>query len=705
MRLRGALLGAGNIALRSHLPQWLANARLREETQLVAVADLSATNLARAHELLPEARLYASAAELLATESLDFCDICTPPFTHAALVSQAAAAGLHVVCEKPLAPTVAQAEAIERAVERSGIVFQPCHQYHHSPQWQALLGWLPRIGRVYLAEYEVQRTAANEGNANWSPAWRTDPSLAGGGILADHGAHILYQLRAVLGEPETVQATVRTLHHTSYEVEDTALVTLDYGDCLGHLSLSWASRRRSIQFRFVGEHGEISGDDQALRINADTSEELRFASGLSKDSSHAEWYAPLLAGFVERVRSGRRDMDALHEAAYVTRLIALAYQSSAEERALPLAAPLAPAVGEPSGARRVEGGAFASLSLSAMTASAMSVQADGPSPQRRRRTFALRAAAAVALLASAGWAFHDVHAGAVWASMASASPGWLALAAGVNILVLLSQSARWLALVKPLAPRTSLGQAFKSTIIGYAVSSVVPARAGEVARIELLGRYTGLSRMAILGSVLLDQLVNASFLLVGVAVLPLLVHVPLWLRQGGWFALALFVTGLVVVFGLRPAPDSAQGEGGARASRFPLRTVANALTRVRSGLLAFRKPSALGYSLGASAISWGLEVNVTVLSLRAVGLHLPLVASLLVLIAVNLALALPFAPPGNLGTLELGATLALLEFGIKKEQALAFALCYHFLQVIPIGIIGLILITRGFAARPAQKPA
>jgi len=76
-----------------------------------------------------------------------------------------------------------------------------------------------------------------------------------------------------------------------------------------------------------------------------------------------------------------------------------------------------------------------------------------------------------------------------------------------------------------------------------------------------------------------------------------------------------------------------------------------------------------------------------------------------VLVAVNLALAVPFAPPGNLGTLELGATLALVEFGVPKERALAFALCYHFLQVIPVGIIGFWTMSRGATPRSAPEAA
>lgn len=711
MKLRGALLGAGNISLRSHLPQWVGNPLLKDQVEIVAVADLSPPNLALVHGLIPAARVYADAAALFAAEDLDFCDVCTPPFTHTALVSQAAERGLHVICEKPLAPTIAEAEQIVSAVERASIVFQPCHQYHFSPQWQALRARLPRIGKVYLAEYEVDRTAANPGNANWSPAWRTNPKMAGGGILFDHGAHIFYQLRAVLGEPESVQATVRTLHHLDYGVEDTAFVTLDQGACLAQVRLSWAARRRGIRFRFVGEQGEISGDDEKLWLNAEAKEEVRFDAGLSQDSSHAEWYAPLFAEFVGRVRAGSRDSDGLHEAAYVTRLIARAYQSSEEGRALALT----PAAATVAAADSVAEAAFAPVG-DRVAALSLELEVDpegegreraplGGLPSRRRRTLALRAAAVAALAASMAWAFHDVHPAAVWSSMSTADPGWLGLAAGVNLIVLLFQSARWLALIRPLDPRASLGQAFKSTAVGYAISSVVPARVGELARVEWLGRYTGLSRLSVLGSALLDQLVNAAGLLVGVALLPLFVTVPLWMRQGGWFALALFVAGAGLVVVLRQGTGARERGWPELLNRLPLRTVSGALLRVRGGLLACGEPRALLYSLAASLAAWGFEINVAALSLRAAGLHLPIVASIVVLVAVNLALAVPFAPPGNLGTLELGATLALVEFGVPKERALAFALCYHFLQVIPVGVIGFWTMSRGLTSRSAPEAA
>jgi uncharacterized membrane protein YbhN (UPF0104 family) len=82
-------------------------------------------------------------------------------------------------------------------------------------------------------------------------------------------------------------------------------------------------------------------------------------------------------------------------------------------------------------------------------------------------------------------------------------------------------------------------------------------------------------------------------------------------------------------------------------------------------------------------------------------LSLPLGPTLLVLLAVNIALALPVATPANIGPLEIGATLALVEMGVPKERAVAFAVAYHLLQIVPIAILGLIIYIRGAIAARA----
>jgi uncharacterized protein (TIRG00374 family) len=704
LKLRGALLGAGNIALRGHAPQWTGDATLGREVEIVAAADLSRTNLDAARDAFPGVHLYEQAEQLLACEPLDFVDVCTPPFTHRALVEAAAARGLHVLCEKPIAQCLGDAEAIAATVRAANLVFVPCHQYHHSPQWQAVVRLLPRIGRVHLVEYEVHRTEANPGNPNWSPAWRTDRQLAGGGILFDHGAHIFYQLRSVLGEPAALQATVRTLRHAQYGVEDSAFVVLDFGDRLAEVRLTWAARRRSIRFLFVGADGELVGDDERVVVRAATSEEVSFAEGMSRNSSHSEWYAPLMRDFVERVRAKDSSSGPLDEALYVTRLITRAYQSSDERRAIPF-----------------ETGALTPVqvgpALSAMTdvvsrvlepesetgPAGGEIEAVEPPPvQTARRTPWLVRAAGVAMLAVAGWwAVHDVDWAGMPAALATVSPGWVGVAALVNLLAVYAMAARWRALLNPLAPLVTQAQAFKALLMGFAVSTIVPARAGELARAEWLARRSGLPRATVLGSIVLDQLVNAVGLFVGIAALPFVLEMPRWLHSGLWLALLVFLAAATLVFVFQPRAGQAtlagaqpQGKAGA---------VAGFLARARLGLAAVRDRRALARSLGGSLLAWVVEMNVVLITLHAFGLHPSLGVSLLVLMAVNLALVVPFAPPGNLGTLEVGAMLALMQYGVPKEQALAFALVYHLLQVVPIGIAGLSLAGHSLM-RPSSAP-
>ena len=693
MRLRGALLGAGNIALRGHAPQWTAAPGLADEVEIVAVADLSPENREAARRAFPGARLYSNADALLDAETLDFCDICTPPATHRALVEKASARGVHLLCEKPIAHTLEDALRIEQAVRAAGVVFQPCHQYHFSPQWQIVRDLLPRLGHVHLVEYHVHRLAANEGNPNWDPRWRTDREQGGGGILVDHGAHIFYQLRAALGEPRAVQATVRTLLHRGYEVEDTALVTLEFADRLAQVSLTWAARSREIQFRFVGERGEITGDESHVTLRADRVEEIPMPDGMSRDSSHSEWYQPLLRNFAQRVRFRDPCTAPLEEALYVTRLIARAYESCEEGRALPLL--------ESNGNGHVTDGLAAVAAAGAMGAPATPAEVVAPAPPDTRvRDRVVRVGAFALLITAILWIFHDVQFGALEGAIGQTTLVWVGLAAALNVAALGFAAMRWRALVRPLAAATTLSQSFKAMMVGFTVSMIVPARAGELARAHYLGVRTGLSRTSVLGSIVLDHLVNAVGLLVGLAIIPFFIGIPGWLQTGSWIALALFAVGLSAVAALRPVDRN-----GVRlpAEEAPARRLARLLGKLQHGLTGSRQPRALALSFAASLVAWALEVGVVMLTLRAIGLELPVPAAFLVLAAVNLAIAFPVAPPANLGTLELGATLALLQFGVAKPQALAFAILYHLLQVVPVAVMGVMFASGGLARTVRQS--
>ena len=323
-----------------------------------------------------------------------------------------------------------------------------------------------------------------------------------------------------------------------------------------------------------------------------------------------------------------------------------------------------------------------------MTEAAGGVDAPAAAGERRPR-WVLRAAAALVLLAAGVWTFHDIAWAAVWRALSTARPGWIAGAAALNLLAVAFQAARWLALVRPLSPAATFGRAFRSLVVGFAVSLVVPARAGELVRMQSLSRRTGIPPASVLASIVLDFLVNAAGLLVGLALLPLLLDVPPWVRHGALGTAVALAVGGTLVWALR----SGHGVAARVAHRLPVKAVAGFLESARHGLSATSSARALGLSLCASLTSWAVEVGVVATAMRAVGLHLPLSTALVVLLAVNLALAYPVAP-GNIGTLEVGATLALMGFGVAKEQALTFGLLYHFLQALPIAVLGALFTSR-----------
>jgi uncharacterized protein (TIRG00374 family) len=320
---------------------------------------------------------------------------------------------------------------------------------------------------------------------------------------------------------------------------------------------------------------------------------------------------------------------------------------------------------------------------------------DGPAPRESPWGKRARAGAAAAILVVAVlWALHGVDVAAVRRALALTRPGWIAAAAAVNLVAVGFQAARWLALVKPLSRSVTLASAFQALVVGNAVSVVVPARAGELARIQWFARRTDLPRPSILGSIGLDFLVNAATLALGLMLAPLILPVPTWLRRAVVVIAAVIVAAVLVLRRLR----SVAGETPGREASGPLKRLGDVLARARHGLAATGDARALTMSVVASIGSWFVEVIVIALTFRAMGLDLPWRAAVAALIGVNVALAIPFAPPGNAGTLEAGATLGLVGFGVGKEQALAFALMYHLLQVVPIGILGAL-----FAGRAARR--
>jgi uncharacterized protein (TIRG00374 family) len=220
-----------------------------------------------------------------------------------------------------------------------------------------------------------------------------------------------------------------------------------------------------------------------------------------------------------------------------------------------------------------------------------------------------------------------------------------------------------------------------------AATALVPGRAGEFVRAYLLKRDDHVAVASTAGVTAVEKLVEVLALSVVLAPIPfLLPHLQPWIRKS-----LFLVAGLAAVLWLISALI---------ASR---RRLPRLLTSFGAGLAVVRRPSLFGRALLASIGSWLVDLACLLAVMHAVGVGAPAAAGMLVILAVNLAIAVPLVP-GNLGTFELGAIAALQPFGVSYEQALAVGLLYHLAQVIPIAVLALVDSRFVFSASP-RHPA
>lgn len=198
---RIGIIGAGSIA-RAHLDAYAAH----PEVELVAISD---QNLDRAREVADRygaPRAYADPQELLAEPDIDGVSICTWNNSHASWAIAAIEAGKHVLVEKPIARTVAEAEQIQRAVDASDRVVQVGFVRRHSPNCQVLKSFVDadELGEIYYAKASLIRRMGNPGG------WFADKEIAGGGPLLDIGIHVLDLAWYLMGSPKAVSVSGNT---------------------------------------------------------------------------------------------------------------------------------------------------------------------------------------------------------------------------------------------------------------------------------------------------------------------------------------------------------------------------------------------------------------------------------------------------------------------------------------------------------------
>src|SRR5881275_2757930 len=307
-RYRGAVIGAGGTARQSHLPALRTGAGVRARIDIVAVVD-SAVDVPPVDGI----PLLSHPEQLARVGPLDFIDICTPTASHLDLTLWGLERGYHVVCEKPVALTRVEADRIAAAARAHGRIVMPCHQYRFNPVWVKVKEWLREgaIGRWHLAELAVYRLTADPGREAGGTPWRGTSAAGRGGVLLDHGTHLIYQMLDVAGLPAAVSAWTGRLRHRAYEVEDTASVHFEYPERLVTMFFTWAARRRENRIRFVGERGAIEWVGGELRLERDGTLERYDYSAELDNTAYQRSFAGLFESFIASLDRG----DPVHAAA------------------------------------------------------------------------------------------------------------------------------------------------------------------------------------------------------------------------------------------------------------------------------------------------------------------------------------------------------------------------------------------------------
>ena len=339
--LRGAIIGLGNVALEVHVAAWAR----RDDVEIVAVSDVARERREAAARLLPGARWHDSSESLLATERLDFLDICTPPSSHVGLIEGALTRRLHVLCEKPLVCSRADLASVRRLAAQTGRVLHTVHNWHHAPIIRHTSELLARkaVGRLTQIVWETLRTAPAAVRDGEGANWRLDPVLGGGGILTDHGWHVFYLLQKWMGEaPTSVSARLETRRHTASPVEDTATVRVTFPGGIADVFLTWAAASRGNRVVLIGTERRIELDDATVILKDDGHEQRwQCPPALSQGSVHPDWFDPVVAQFVGEVTGALPRNGNLAEASTCLLIEAFARESS-RQQGRQMAIPAAP---------------------------------------------------------------------------------------------------------------------------------------------------------------------------------------------------------------------------------------------------------------------------------------------------------------------------------------------------------------------------
>ncbi|NOX21815.1 MAG: Gfo/Idh/MocA family oxidoreductase [Actinobacteria bacterium] len=328
--LRGILVGCGYIATQQ-LDAWSQI----DEVEIVALVDVDEAKARFQADRCGISATYSDLSSALEKHNVDFVDIATPPPTHLDLVRISVEAGAHVLCQKPLAPSLGEIDEMVDIADDAGVQLVVNENMRFQPWFLRMKELIEPgpIGRPFYVHWSSRaRLTMPAVRFDDQPYFATMPRLA----IYELGVHFFDTMRFLFGEPLALSAA---LGRASSDIagEDHAAVLVSYDDLIAIMDISWASiptysLTDAVSWAVATVEGEggtmhLSIDGRLRVITDDSDEVFEFGSDPIGDS-----FIDMQRRFVQCVSSGVDCETSAREYAKTMELVFGSYASAADQQ-------------------------------------------------------------------------------------------------------------------------------------------------------------------------------------------------------------------------------------------------------------------------------------------------------------------------------------------------------------------------------------
>ena len=357
----GSVVRVGIIGLGYAGETHLKSYRQLPNVQVVALAGFEEDKLAHLGTTYEVPHLYHHYEELLARDDLDAISICVPNYLHTPIATAAFEQGRHVLCEKPLARTGAEAEQITRAAIKANRVLKVVFNQRARGDVQVLKRYIETgsLGRIYYAKASWMRRYGIPGKGSWF----INKEMAGGGPLLDVGVHVLDLALHLLGEPRVLTVSASTYPEfggrddtvnkikpgkfyvgSKYEVEDLATAFLRFADGTTLLlEASWATHSSAEDDFGVTFYGTEGGAEIKVH-NYNWQDTLRIYTDMvgapveiRPQLTRGEGHQAAVREFIAAITSGNWSANTGSDGLYLAHILDACYASALQGREVPIA--------------------------------------------------------------------------------------------------------------------------------------------------------------------------------------------------------------------------------------------------------------------------------------------------------------------------------------------------------------------------------